>query len=105
MVIVFALNRKEVQVPETLDELLKVLDKGNLKPSLDFGGIIGYGDMIFLVYRDHSVSEQAIANILRIPTEKIRKHREFEDMGKGRYLIYEGTDDKGNYVKIEVLRE
>jgi hypothetical protein len=104
MVVVYVLNRKEVQVPETLDELLKVLERGNLKPSLDFGGIIQYGDMIFLVYRE-PVSTHEIANALRIPFEGVRKCSEFEDRGKGRYLIYEGPDDKGNYIKIEVVRE
>jgi len=65
MVVVYVLNRKEVQVPETLDELLKALDRGNLKPSLDLGGIIQYGDMIFLVYRE-PVSPHAIASALGI---------------------------------------
>jgi hypothetical protein len=104
MVVVFALNRKEVQVPEALDELLKALERGNLKPSLEFGGIIQYENMIFLVYRDQ-VPAHAIANALRIPTENIRKHLEFEDRGRGRYLIYEGQDENGNYIKIEVVRE
>jgi len=104
MVVVFALNRKEVQLPESLDEIVKVLEKGNLKPSLDFGGVIKYGDMIFLVYRDQ-VSPEAIAKALGIHPGKMKKHLEFEDKGKGRYLIYEGPDDSGNYIKIEVVRE
>ena len=104
MVVVYLLNKKEVQVPESLDELLKTLDRGNLKPSLEFGGIIQYGNMIFLVYRD-PVSAEAIARALKIPLEGIRKHTEFEDKGRGRYLIYEGPDENGNYIRIEVVRE
>ena len=104
MVVVYVLNRKEVQVPEALDELLKVLERGNLKPSLEFGGIIQYGDMVFLVYRE-PVSVHAIASALKIPPEGVRKHSEFEDRGRGRYLIYEGPDKNGNYVRIEVVRE
>jgi len=95
---VFMLNRKEVEIPEKIDEIFALLKEHKVEPSLDLGGIIQYGDLLFLVYRTPP-SVGAIAKALGVSEDKIKKIREFEERGSGRYLIYE---DVG--IKIEVIR-
>jgi len=104
MVVVFMVRGREIPVKKTIEEMLNSLRIFGVEPSHDWGGIITFGDKIFLVYRD-SVEVEKIAKAFGVDVATVKKVREFKEEGKGRYLIYEEGEEGRDYFKIEVIKE
>jgi hypothetical protein len=106
MVVIFKIDREQLKHLEPLDAGViqaKLKDAG-VEPSADWGGVICDDEKIIIVYYSH-VPIGKIANTLNIDASYLAKVGEFNDKGKGRYLIYEGETKRGTYEKIEVLKE
>jgi len=107
VVIVFMIDRGKLQHLEPLDagKIHKILKDAGVEPSSDWGGVIVDDEKVIVVYASPPTPAGKIAGVLGIDASYLVKTREFEDMGKGRYTVHEGINKKGNYEKIEVLRE
>jgi hypothetical protein len=105
-VIVFRIDRDKLSHLEPLGQnLIERLKTNNCEPSYDWGGIIMDDEKVLLVYYSPPAPIGKIANALGIDASYLVKVREFEDKGRGRYLIHEGLNKKGRYEKIEVIKE
>jgi hypothetical protein len=106
MVVVLRIEREQLKHLEPLEQnLIECLKANECEPSHDWGGIIFDDEKVILVYYSSPVPIGKIANALKIDASYLVKVREFEDRGKGRYTLHEGINKKGNYEKIEVIRE
>jgi hypothetical protein len=106
MVVVFRVDRKVLAHLEPLDagRVHDLLKGGGVEPSSEWGGVIADDEKVILVYYSPPVPVGKIANALGVDASYLVKVREFEDRGKGRYLLHEGVNGRGNFERIEVVR-
>jgi len=106
MVVVFRIDRERLQHLEPLDAgvIHNLLAKANVEPSSDWGGVIADDEKILIVYYSAPTTIGKIAQALGIDASYLVKVMEFDDRGKGRYLLHEGINRRGNYERIEVVR-
>jgi len=104
MVIVFKIERKKLSNLEPLDAgtIHQKLKDAGVEPSSEWGGVICDDEKVIIVYYSPPVPIGKIANALNIDSSYLVKVREFDDKGKGRYLLHEGTTKRGTYERIEV---
>jgi hypothetical protein len=107
MVIVLKVDREQLKHLEPLDAgiLHGILKTAGIEPSADWGGVICDDEKVVIVYYSPPVPIGKIANALNIDASYLVKVREFDDKGKGRYLLYEGTTKRGTNERIEITRE
>jgi len=107
MVVVFEVERERLSHLEPLSagKVHSILRDAGVEPSSDWGGVICDDEKVIIVYYAPPVPIGRIADALGIDASYLAKIREFEDRGKGRYLIKEGINKKGRYERIEVVRE
>jgi hypothetical protein len=104
MVTVFKINREHLKHLEPLDagKIHGTLKTAGIEPSVDWGGVITDDEKVIIVYYSPPIPIGKIADALKVDASYLVKAREFNDQGKGRYLLYEGTTKKGTYERIEV---
>jgi hypothetical protein len=104
MVTVFKINREHLKHLEPLDagKIHRTLKTAGIEPSADWGGVICDDEKVIITYYSPPTPIDKIANALNIDVSFLVKAREFNDQGKGRYLLYEGTTKNGTYERIEV---
>jgi hypothetical protein len=104
MVVVFKVDREQLKHLEPLDAgtIHGILKNADIEPSADWGGVICDDEKVIIVYYSPPVLIGGIVNALNIDASYLVKVREFDDKGKGRYLLYEGTTKRGTYERIEV---
>jgi hypothetical protein len=107
MVMVFIIERQKLSHLEPFDATTihnKLKDAG-IEPSVEWGGVICDDEKVIIVYYSPPTPIDKIANALNIDVSFLVEAREFNDQGKGRYLLYEGTTKRGTYERIEVTIE
>jgi len=107
VVTVFLIDRGKLSHLEPLDasKIHQMLKDAGVEPSSDWGGVIVDDEKVIIVYYSTPTPIGKIANTLGIDSSYLVKVREFDDRGKGRYVIHEGINKKGRYERIEVIRE
>jgi len=107
MVIVFMIDRDKLKHLEPLDagKIHQILKDAGIEPSAEWGGVIVDDEKVIIVYASSPTPIGKIADALGIDASYLAKIREFENRGKGRYLLHEGINRKGRYERIEVIRE
>jgi hypothetical protein len=107
MVIVLKIDREKLSHLEPLDAqtIHNKLKEAGIEPSSEWGGVICDDDKVIIVYYSPPVPIGKIANALNIDASYLVKVREFDDKGKGKYLLHEGTTKRGTYEKIEIIKE
>jgi hypothetical protein len=107
MVVVLKIDREQLKHLEPLDAgtIHGILKTAGIEPSADWGGVICDDEKVIIVYYSPPVPIGKIANALNIDSSYLVTVREFDDKGKGRYLIHEGTTKRGTYEKIEIFKE
>jgi hypothetical protein len=107
MVIVFAVDRLRLQHLEPLNAgtIHQKLKDAGVEPSSDWGGVICDDEKVIIVYYSPPVPIGKIADALGVNANYLVKVREFEDRGKGRYLLHEGLNRKGRFERVELIRE
>jgi hypothetical protein len=105
MVVVFKIDREQLKHLEPLDasKIHETLKTAGLEPSADWGGVICDDEKVIIVYYTQPAQIGKIANALAIDARYLAKVKEFQDKGKGKYLLYEGLTKRGTYERIEVL--
>jgi hypothetical protein len=104
MVIVLKIDREKLSHLEPLDAgtIHNKLKDAGLEPSSNWGGVICDSEKVIIVYYTPPEPVEKVANALNIDASHLVKVREFDDQGKGTYLLYEGTTKIGTYQRIEV---
>jgi hypothetical protein len=97
MVVVFKIDREKLRIP--VEDI-----RNAFRGFTDAVEMIIDDEKVLVIYFG-STSSETISKALGLTIGDVMKVREFEDKGKGRYLIYEGINRKGRYEKIEMIRE
>jgi hypothetical protein len=107
LVVVFKVDREQLKHLEPLDagKIHEMLKTAGIEPSGNWGGVICDDEKVIIVYSSPPASLYTIADALAIDAHHLVTVREFQDKGKGKYLIYEGLTKRGTYEKIEVSKE